>query len=42
MHWGRLCGRLDDAQASALESGTVRQLEVTNRRLAAHRGAASS
>ncbi|MGY2114061.1 DUF6390 family protein [Nocardia gipuzkoensis] len=42
VHWGRLCGRLDDAQASALESGTVRQLEVTNRRLAAQRGAASS
>ncbi|MEU6185116.1 DUF6390 family protein [Nocardia sp. NPDC047038] len=35
VHWGRLCGRLDDAQVSALEVGTVRQLELTNRRLAA-------
>ncbi|WP_280299959.1 DUF6390 family protein, partial [Nocardia abscessus] len=42
VHWGRLCGRLDDAQANALEVGTVRQLEVTNRRLAAHRGPATS
>ncbi|WP_280413304.1 DUF6390 family protein, partial [Nocardia asiatica] len=35
VHWGRLCGRLDDAQANALTAGTLRQLEVTNRRLAA-------
>ncbi len=33
MHWGRLCGRLDDNQVSVLEVGTVRQLEATNRRL---------
>ncbi|MGO4613511.1 DUF6390 family protein [Nocardia sp. 2YAB30] len=37
VHWGRLCGRLDDAQVRALAAGTVRQLEVTNRRLAARR-----
>ncbi|NKY26649.1 DUF6390 family protein [Nocardia gamkensis] len=41
VHWGRLCGRLDDAGVRALESGTVRQLEVTNRRLAARRSPAS-
>ncbi|WP_280491560.1 DUF6390 family protein [Nocardia asiatica] len=35
VHWGRLCGRLDDSQANALTAGTMRQLEVTNRRLAA-------
>ncbi|MGK8500359.1 DUF6390 family protein [Nocardia asiatica] len=35
VHWGRLCGRLDDAQANALTAGTMRQLEVTNRPLAA-------
>lgn len=34
VHWGRLCGRLDEAQVPALEAGTVRQLEATNRRLA--------
>ncbi|MFR9750358.1 DUF6390 family protein [Nocardia sp. 004] len=34
VHWGRLCGRLDDLQVDALEAGTMRQLEVTNRRLA--------
>lgn len=37
VHWGRLCGRLDDAQVSALAAGTARQLELTNRRLAARR-----
>ncbi|WP_067473167.1 DUF6390 family protein [Nocardia amamiensis] len=34
VHWGRLCGRLDDVQVRGLEAGTTRQLEVTNRRLA--------
>ncbi|MGK8523243.1 DUF6390 family protein [Nocardia asteroides] len=37
MHWGRLCGRLDDAQVRVLAAGTERQLELTNRRLAAGR-----
>ncbi|MFE7741046.1 DUF6390 family protein [Nocardia sp. NPDC057455] len=42
VHWGRLCGRLDDARVRTLEAGTVRQLEVTNRRLAARRSPATS
>lgn len=41
VHWGRLCGRLDDAQARALEAATLRQLEVTNRRLAERRNPAT-
>jgi hypothetical protein len=34
VHWGRLCGRLDDAQIRDLEVSTARQLQVTNLRLA--------
>ncbi|MEU2173764.1 DUF6390 family protein [Nocardia sp. NPDC019219] len=41
VHWGRLCGRLDDAQVRALEAATLRQLEVTNRRLAERRNPAT-
>ncbi|MEV0297487.1 DUF6390 family protein [Nocardia sp. NPDC050710] len=37
VHWGRLCGRLDDAQVRALTASTMRQLEVTNQRLATRR-----
>ncbi|MEU7629243.1 DUF6390 family protein [Nocardia sp. NPDC049220] len=37
VHWGRLCGRLDDAQVRALAASTERQLEVTNQRLATRR-----
>jgi hypothetical protein len=35
LHWDRLCGRLDPAQLRDLEATTRRQLDVTNRRLAA-------
>ncbi|MEV6555061.1 DUF6390 family protein [Nocardia sp. NPDC051756] len=34
VHWGRLCGRLNPGQLRNLEVSTVRQLEVTNERLA--------
>ncbi|MGQ4597670.1 DUF6390 family protein [Nocardia sp. R6R-6] len=34
VHWGRLCGRLDEIQVRDLAAVTVRQLEATNRRLA--------
>ncbi|MEU2040823.1 DUF6390 family protein [Nocardia niwae] len=42
VHWGRLCGRLDGVQVRALEAATIRQLEVTNRRLAERRSPATS
>ena len=35
LHWDRLCGRLEPAQVRDLEATTRRQLDVTNRRLAA-------
>ncbi len=34
VHWGRLCGRLQPEQVRALADSTVRQLAVTNNRLA--------
>lgn len=34
VHWGRVCGRLEPDQVSALEDSTARQLRVTNHRLA--------
>ncbi|BBY07809.1 DUF6390 family protein [Mycobacterium noviomagense] len=34
IHWGRLCGRLQPDQIEALADSTVRQLDVTNQRLA--------
>ena len=34
MHWGRLCGRLQPEQIQALANSTIRQLELTNQRLA--------
>lgn len=34
IHWGRLCGRLQPHQIEALTDSTVRQLDVTNQRLA--------
>ncbi|WP_308188535.1 DUF6390 family protein [Nocardia spumae] len=35
LHWDHICGRLDLAQLRTLAAATVRQLRVTNRRLAA-------
>lgn len=37
LHWGQVCGRLEQRQVRALEASTVRQLRVTNRRLGAGR-----
>ncbi|WP_245745688.1 DUF6390 family protein [Nocardia altamirensis] len=37
VHWNRLCGHLTSAQVHDLESSTLRQLHVTNRRLTAAR-----
>ncbi|MET7772298.1 DUF6390 family protein [Nocardia sp. NPDC005366] len=34
LHWGRVCGRLEEDQVRALAAGTERQLRVTNLRLA--------
>jgi hypothetical protein len=34
IHWGRVCGRLLPEQIQTLADGTVRQLRVTNQRLA--------
>lgn len=34
VHWGRLCGRLHPEQIRSLADSTVRQLRVTNQRLA--------
>jgi hypothetical protein len=34
IHWGRLCGRLRPDQIEALSESTIRQLRVTNQRLA--------
>lgn len=34
IHWGRLCGRLQPEQIHALADSTMRQLRVTNQRLA--------
>ena len=34
IHWGRLCGRLRPEQIEALSDSTIRQLRVTNQRLA--------
>jgi hypothetical protein len=34
IHWGRLCGRLQSGQIQALADSTIRQLDVTNQRLA--------
>jgi hypothetical protein len=34
VHWGRLCGRLSQAQVRSLTACTDRQLQVTGRRLA--------
>ena len=33
LHWGRICARLTPAQRDDLEASTVRQLDLTNRRL---------
>ncbi|WP_293021622.1 DUF6390 family protein [Mycolicibacterium sp.] len=37
VHWGRMCGRLNDIQARALRDSTIRQLSATNARLAQDR-----
>jgi hypothetical protein len=37
IHWGRVCGRLEPKQVESLEASTVRQLEITNRRLSGGR-----
>lgn len=36
-HWNHLCGRLRPAQTAALETSTLRQIQVTNERLARNR-----
>ncbi|MFJ9365778.1 DUF6390 family protein [Nocardia sp. NPDC101769] len=41
VHWNHLCGRLSPAQAAALATTTVRQIRVTNERLAFDRSAAT-
>ncbi|MGW5112687.1 DUF6390 family protein [Nocardia sp. NPDC004123] len=39
VHWNHLCGRLSPVQAAALATTTVRQIRVTNERLAFDRSA---
>ncbi|WP_028931367.1 DUF6390 family protein [Pseudonocardia asaccharolytica] len=41
LHWQWLCDRLSDDQVTGLEASTLRQIEVTNRRLAREREAAT-
>ncbi|MFE3025080.1 DUF6390 family protein [Nocardia tengchongensis] len=41
-HWNHLCGRLRPEQSAALETSTLRQIRVTNERLARNRAATSA